>query len=124
MTREQIGTVEILLDRVYPRYAATDDTPASGGDVYVEAGVWPVYRGDDGLIYWEMAGTLSRRRADFERIGDSMFLGRTWDEPTDDGEVIFRSKAFTRAEFIEFLRTDPVVVGGRREKRLVFEVVL
>lgn len=124
MTREQIGSVNILLDRVYPRYAGTDTTPASGGDVYVEAGVWPVYRGDDGRIYWEMSGTLSRRRADFTKIDGGMFVGRTWDEPTGDGEVIFRSMAYTRDAFIEFLHTDPVVVGGRREKRLVFEVVL
>jgi len=117
--RTQIGTVEILRDRVYPRFPETD----SDQTVYVEAGEWPVYRDDRGNIYWEMTGKPSRRRGSFQSLGDGMYMSTEWDELLDDEDIIFKSKAYTRDEFIDFAENHPQTQPGDAQ-RLIFKVRL
>lgn len=116
--RTQVGTVNILRERTYPR--SPDE--ASNELVTVEPGLWPVYRDDDGSIYWEMAGELLRLRGELESLGDGMLLERRRVEPSGE-QVIFRSKSFTLDEFIDFVATDPVTLDGP-ERRLSFNVEL
>lgn len=120
--RRQIGTVELLLDRVYARTAGQDPSDPDAELVYVEAGMWPVYRDGD-KIYWEMSGVLSRRRVAVCDLGDGAFGVSANDEPSGN-EVIFTSRKFTPGEFIDFVHNDPIVVGGRRERRLIFNLVM
>lgn len=121
--RKQVGTVNILEPRVYPRRPRKPDEQLTTADefVQVDAGTWPVYRNDaDGLIYWEMEGELLKIESTFESLGDGMFMARQ--KPTPQGQlVIFQSVAFTLDEFTTFFTTDPAVVEGP-EKRLVFHV--
>jgi hypothetical protein len=123
MTRTHIGSVNILQERVYPRYPVTPPRELTTADefVSVDTGKWPVYRGDDGLIYWEMEGELIKIESTFEDLGDSMFMSRQRAVP-QGSRVIFRSTAYTDAEFSRFCTTDPLVVGDDSVRRLVFEV--
>jgi hypothetical protein len=121
--RTLLGTVEILEPRLYPRYPSrstpeiTSNTPL----VQVDAGKWPVYRGEHGLIFWEMEGELMKIEHDFRSLGDGMFLSRP--EVRSQGElVIFPSLTFTDEEFAEFRETDPLVVGDDSVRRLVFNL--
>lgn len=122
--REQIGSVNLLEERVYPRYPVNGERQLTTRDefVTVDAGVWPVYRGDDGRIYWEMEGELTRVEPTLENLGDGMYMSRN--KVTRGSRVIFHSRTYTRDEFRSFLATDPLVVGDDSERRLVFEVVL
>lgn len=117
--RDRIGTVNLLQERTYPR---VPDVETTDEVVVVDPGLWPVYRGDDGKIYWEMAGELRQLRGELESLGDGMYLGRRWVESSGN-QVIFQSKSYTRDEFIAFITTDPVALEGP-EQRLVFEVVV
>lgn len=123
--REQVGTVNILQPRVYPRYPRKPEERLTTADEFaqVDAGTWPVYRNDtDSLIYWEMEGELLKIETTFESLGDGMFTARQ--KPAPQGQLVtFRSVAFTLDEFITFFTTDPSVVEGP-EQRLVFHVEL
>ena len=125
MTRTQIGTVKILQERVYPRYPVTPPRELTTADefVSVDTGKWPVYRGDDGLIYWEMEGELIKIEPTFQSLGDGMFISRQRAVP-QARRVIFRSTTYTDAEFSRFRTTDPLVVGDDSVRRLIFEVML
>lgn len=124
--REQIGTVNILAQRLYPRYPVMSPGSQLTSDdqiVQVDAGKWPVYRGDDGLISWEMQGELIKIERSFNSLGDGMFMERHKVQP--QGElVIFSSMTFTDEEFAEFRAVDPLVTGDDSVRRLVFEVKL
>lgn len=126
MTRRQVGTVNILRERLYPRFPSKPGKTTMSNDdqpVRVDAGRWPVYRGENGLIYWEMQGELVKFEPYFQSLGDGLFASGTRIEP--QGElVIFKSTTFTEEEFAEFRDTDPAVVGDESERRLVFEVEL
>ena len=123
--REQIGTVNILEPRLYPRYPSKPEKEITTADplVQVDAGKWPVYRAANGLIFWEMEGELVKIENTFESLGDGMFMSRP--RVHVQGElVIFRSMTFTNEEFAEFRASNPLVVGDDSVKRLVFEVEL
>lgn len=124
--RKQVGTVDILEERLYPRYPVKplrSDITTAEQLVQVDAGKWPVYRGENGLIFWEMEGELVKIEQSFESLGDGMFLSRPQVKP--QGElVIFRSMTFTDEEFAEFRASDPLVAGGDSVRQLVFEVAL
>lgn len=126
MTRKQVGTVNILEPRLYPRYPAeTASSTLNTVDqtVRVDAGKWPVYRGENGLIFWEMEGELVKFENSFTSLGDGMFMSRHVVVPQGD-LVIFSSMSFTDEKFAEFRATDPLVVGDESVRRLVFEVEL
>jgi hypothetical protein len=123
--REQIGTVEILTRRLYPRYPdkSTPDITTETPLVEVDAGKWPVYRSDDGVIFWEMEGELVKLEPTLRSLGDGMFESRV--TPQRQGSrVIFSSLTFTDEEFAEFRASNPLVAGDNDVRRLVFEVVL
>jgi hypothetical protein len=121
VTRRQIGTVSILRERVYPRGGSLGPDGEIVDPVAVDPGVWPVYRDDSDMIYWEMTGTLVRRRSAFVNFGDGMFAHQLWDEPTGEGEVIITSMRYTPAGFTLFRTNDPLALPGP-EQRLVFDV--
>lgn len=124
--RKQIGTVNILEPRLYPRYPvkpAPMEIDTRTPLVQVDAGKWPVYRGENGLIFWEMEGELVKIEPTFQALGDGMFTMRQAVKP--QGElVIFRSMTYTEEELAEFRATDPLVTGDDSVRRLVFEVTL
>lgn len=124
--REQIGTVTILEPRLYPRYPvkpAPMKIDANVPLVRVDADKWPVYRAENGLIYWEMEGELVRIENTFQSLGDGMFMLHP--EARSQGElVIFRSMTYTDEEFTELRASDPLVSGDDSVRRLVFEVEL
>jgi hypothetical protein len=124
--REQIGTVNILEPRLYPRYPAKPprlEITTADELVNVEDGWWPVYRDDDGLIYWEMEGELVRIENTFNSLGDGMFMARQELRALRE-RVIFRSMTYTAKEFAEFRASDPLVTGDDSVRRLVFKVTL
>lgn len=114
MEWEQVGTVEILRGRVYP-------IDPHGGDhalstfVFVEPGVYPVYRKFDAYL-WLMRGRINERHA---KIGDGLFEMSNGDKPTGV-EVQFPSQTFGAEQFAEF-RADPICQPGP-EQRLVFTI--
>lgn len=118
--RRQIGTVNLLVGRVYALNDGEDPADPTVKRAYVEAGVWPVFRDRD-EIYWEMTGqrsTLDGRIADY---GDGLFGVSTYDVPTDE-KVTVRSRKFSSVDFIDFVHNDPIVVGGRHARRLIFNM--
>lgn len=123
--RKQVGTVEILEPRLYPRYPIRPAREITTADelVNVDSGLWPVYRDDNGVIYWEMSGDLVKIEPVFESLGEGMFMSRN--RLKYQGEtVIFKSVTYTPEEFAEFRSTSELVVGDDSVKRLVFEVEL
>lgn len=67
-TWEQVGTVEVLRARVYPLDPTSDSVLRT--TVYVEPGVYPVYRKCD-AYRWMMSGKVNERN---EKIGDGLFV--------------------------------------------------
>jgi hypothetical protein len=110
-TTVQIGTVEILAARVY-------DAPG-GGSALVEPGVYPLVSEDDGRIRWLMRGRRStRHQPKLEPLGDGMFLGTPgYDDPQGD-MIDVPSRAYTRAEFREFVTDSPLVREDDPAQRL------
>lgn len=122
MTRINVGTVEILRERIYSRSGKLGPNDEILDPVLVETGLWPVYLDDDGSVYWEMTGTPVHRVSDFISLGDGMFMTGAVDKPTGEGEVIFKSLRFASIhEFRDFVKTDPTTRPGV-EQRLVFDV--
>lgn len=119
--RTQIGTVELLQERVYPRYPIRDQQLTTATPfVEVGPGLWPVYRQDEtDLIYWEMSGVSITLEPTFRSMGDGMFT--TYNDVVRGDTVTFRSRTFTPDEFDEFRTTDPTVLPGDGQ-RLVFDV--
>lgn len=124
--RKQVGTVNILEPRLYPRYPMKpprSEITSADELVNVEDGKWPVYRGENGLIFWEMEGELVKIENTFESLGDGMFRARPSVKALRE-RVIFRSMTFTDEEFAEFRANDPLVAGDDSVRRLVFDVTL
>ncbi len=107
----RIGAVQVLRPRIYA-------TPG-GDDVLVEPGAYPLVRDADSRIYWVMRGQSSTRiRPRWDDLGHGMFAVRAgWDEPADE-DLVVTSKAFTPAEFCEFLASDPTCQEGAPGQRL------
>jgi hypothetical protein len=108
--REQIGTVEILRDRVYPLNTGQDISDPRIPSVLVTPGDYPLYR-ELGEIYWEMQGHITKPR--METVDDGLFLVRQGHEPSDETATI-TSNRFGAKEWESFL-VDPQVPS-----RLVF----
>ena len=110
---QAVGSVEILVDRVYP----LDPECRCDGrrTVYVQAGSYPVYRDFD-AYFWVMTGRINARG--FFKIGDGMFAMISGDSPVGP-EISVCSKRFGVEDFAEFQATDPACVEGP-SRRLVF----
>jgi len=99
---ERIGTVEILVARVYPLDAEMGHEQLAT-TVFVKSGVYPLYRIFD-TRYWMMTGNVNSRG--FTRFGDGMFGVREYDAPDDGPEVIFPSRRFGPDEWRDLLADD------------------
>jgi hypothetical protein len=123
--RQQVGTEKILEPRVYPRDARQNVSDPNAELVSVDTGVWPVYRDDDGGIYWEMAGKVSRVESRVQTLGrsaDAVTFGLSFVDVPTGYDVIFKSSTFTLGEFARFL-SEPIAREGA-EQRLIFTLHL
>lgn len=114
-TWQPIGTVEILVDRVYPIDPNARETDRT--TVWVPAGAYPVLRKAD-AIRWMMTGRLNER---LSKLGDGLFAIHDADVPTGP-EVRFSSPTYGVEAFREFL-SDPLSRPGDSQ-RLRFSVDL
>lgn len=110
---EQIGTVEVLVFRVYP-IDPTNNAPTLT-EVGVAPGTYPVYRRFD-AIRWMMTGRINERHA---KLGDGLYEMGGGDKATGP-EVTFSSPVFGMEEFQKFLAEDICKPGPAQ--RLVFSV--
>ena len=112
MNHREVGTVEILRERVYPLDPNTGDSPVAS-TVVVAPGVYPLWRVAD-ATYWMMSGHLNS--GGFDKIGDGLFVMRAGDG-ADGPQVTFPSRRFGPDEWAAFL-ADPSCVEGDPEQRL------
>lgn len=108
---EQIGTIEILRDRVYKMDAECHClTPTT---VVVRSGMYPIYR--DGIsTFWTMSGKLDMSGP--WRMGDGMFSMSPGGTMPSDIEVQFPSKRFGPDEWADLLTEDTFVEGHPNQR--------
>lgn len=94
---QEIGTVEILVDRVYPIDPLHSGLGPST-EVIVPPGIYPVYR-KGGSYSWAMRGRINGRS---ENLGGGLMVVGGDDEPTGL-EVQFPNRTFSSSEFEELL---------------------
>jgi len=113
MSIEQIGTVRILVDRVY--------IDSNGEDVYVSPGTYPVIK-EDAAYFWRMTGRPSQVVATrIEKIEPGLLLVHPGggDYITSPEYVEVDSRRFSLREFRAFINDDPACRDGDGQ-RLVF----
>lgn len=110
---EQVGTVEILVARVYPLDPETADHP-SATLIFVAPGRYPLHR-DFNAYYWMMTGTISRRNG--IKLDDGLFMMGGPDGPSDSPEVSFPSPRFGLEQWAD-LTAEPVCTEGHPCQRL------
>lgn len=113
---EQIGTVDILHQRIYTLDPHADVTDLHAASAVVEPGTYPVYR-DGQSIYWMLTGRLNQRGS--HQVGSDMFLLHLHDKPGEQ-EVRFRSPRFTRHDLTAML-AEPFCTEGP-DQRLRFHL--
>lgn len=114
----QVGTVEILRQRIYPIDPNNIGTLRT--EVVVEPGVFPVYRKFDAYL-WLMTGRLNERH---EKISDGLFAMHGGDVP-GGLSVIFPSPTFGVEQFAEFLSEEMCQEGpGQRLRFKISEGVV
>jgi hypothetical protein len=97
-TGTTIGTVEILIQRVY---ALDPDTPDPHLEAVVEAGTYPLYD-CGGAKFWLMEGTINM--GGVQRMGDGMFIAAAGGADVhSDIPVRFPSKRFGPDEWAALL---------------------
>lgn len=107
---EHVGTVEILIARVYSLDPQNRDITAT--EVVVEPGEYPLFH--DGYTYiWTMDGVLN---GNFMRRGDGLFIGGPSDIATNL-HVTFPSRAYGPDEWKELI-SHPTVREGHKEQRV------
>lgn len=111
---EQVGTVELLRERIYPLDPQTADHMLSTS-VVVPAGIYPVYR-DVMAYYWMMTGRINARGT--PKIGDGIFSVVCRDEATGP-VVIFPSMRFGPRQFTTFM-AEPTCIEDHPDQRLRF----
>jgi hypothetical protein len=111
---EQVGTVEVLSDRVYPLDPTSGDSVLRT-TVFVEPGVYPVYRKAD-AYRWVMSGRINERQ---EKIGDGLFVLHPGDNPSGQ-EVTFPSQTYGPEQLADLLAESICQPGP--EQRLRFEL--
>ncbi len=110
----QVGTVEILRDRVYPLDPTSEGPLATS--VYVEAGTWPLYQ-RHGVTRWLMTGRINERH---EKIGDGLFMFHSENDNPVGLEVRFPSRAYGPEQLAE-LMAEPLCQPGP-DQRLRFTI--
>jgi hypothetical protein len=107
---KKIGTIELLVLRVYPLDARnqTDDKT----EVIVAPGEFDLYQEVD-TFFWMMRGEINSRG--FYKLGHGIFSMNSEDASTGI-EVVFPSAKFSREDFAQLL-IDPVWTEGHPEQR-------
>lgn len=121
--RQQVGTVNILEPRVYPRDPGQNVGDPRVETVSVNTGLWPVYL-DGGELYWEMSGHVTHLESRVQQLAlgpGLLTFGLSFSDVPTRHEAIVRSKSFSLVEFGAFLTTDPTVQPGV-EQRLLFDL--
>jgi hypothetical protein len=113
---EQVGTVEILVTRVYVLDAETAEHPLATS-VVVGPGTYPLYRDFD-AYYWVMTGRINARGS--TKIGDGLFMLGQGDAATGP-EVMFPSTRFGLEQWTSFT-AEPVCTEGAPAQRLRIRV--
>ncbi|MBF6393866.1 hypothetical protein IU443_28465 [Nocardia farcinica] len=104
----QVGTVEILNERVYPLDANSD----RGSEVFVPPGTYPVYRDCD-TFFWVMTGRINGRGC--YKIGDGLYELNPGDSARGP-KVQFPSPTFGADAFAHFLANDPICQEGPTQR--------
>ncbi|SIJ02095.1 Uncharacterised protein [Mycobacteroides abscessus subsp. abscessus] len=111
---QEVGIVEILLDRVYPIDPLHTGLGPST-EVIVPPGVYPVYR-KGGSYSWVMRGRINGR---CENLGGGLMVVGGDDEPTGL-EVQFPHRTLSSSEFDELLASPECQPGARH--RYIFRL--
>lgn len=112
MDAKQIGTVEILMDRVY--YL---DPTVNGMQVFVPPGVYPLYEYGD-TRFWLVEGQLNARNLN---LGDGLIVMKPYDDPVAGFTVRVPSKLFGPDDWEAFLKL-PMCQEGHPAYRLRIRV--
>ena len=110
---ERVGTVEVLRDRVYPLDPTSDSTLRT--TVFVEPGVYPVYRKAD-AYRWLMTGRINERN---EKISDGLFVLHGGDNPVGQ-EVTFPSSTYGPEQLADLMAESICQPGP--DQRLIFRL--
>ena len=111
---DQVGTVEILRQRIYP--IDPHNTGPLRTEAVVEPGVFPVYRKFDAYL-WILTGQLNERH---EKIGDGLFSMHSGDIP-GVLQVTFPSPTFGAEQFAELLAEEMCQDGPDQRLRFVID---
>lgn len=111
-TPVKVGTVEILVTRVYPLDPKNESEDAT--TVLVSPGTYDLYQEFD-TYFWLMTGLINRRG--LRMIGDDLWMGTFQDESTGIG-VVFPSRQFGEREFQEYVGSDPQCAEGHTNQRM------
>lgn len=113
MNVKQIGTVEILVGRVY-RLDPLSHAGGLGLDVIVPPGICPLYEMDDHTRFWSVEGQLDGRNM---RLGDGLFVMTGFDVAIKGLTVRTITKPLGPTEW-DTLLNHPVCQDGDPEQRL------
>lgn len=112
----QIGVVETLRQRIYPRY---EDSGVGFADdtVIVDPGVWPLFYNEHaGTIHWVMDGFVNDPFEEIDRTEDSaLFIMHGGDYANRNKPVTIDSPKFSVVDFSE-LRIDEVAQPGPSQR--------
>jgi len=112
-TRVQVGTVEVLRNRVFPMPGST---LGAAETVLVEPGVYPVFT-EGGLVYWEMNGRINHVEAETCMVsgkpGDSLNVMSVEDAPSDTPQKT-TSRPITVAKFRAMVACEEALPEDRR----------
>lgn len=112
----EIGSVEILVDRIYPINSA--DRSIGRPTVVVFAGTYPLHF-EDGYYFWRMTGV--RNKGGVQVISKGLFTISAGDVVSDE-TIEVDSHKFTPTEFVDFMANDPVCKKDHVEHRLNFNL--
>lgn len=116
---DRIGTVEVLVVRIYPSDPDKGWTDGDDG-VAVKPGGYPVLR-RDGHVWWEMHGRTNRREVVTQDLPhEGMFTLTAYDRPGLRRTTV-RSPLYDAEDFAALL-TEPVATEGHPEQRLRFHL--
>lgn len=107
---EKIGTVEILVTRIYPLDAKNLSKDRT--EVIVSPGTYDLYM-DHEARYWMMTGKVNLRG--FHKIGDGMFMGVPFDKSSDI-EVVFPSDRFGPRAWNDLMASPEWQEGDPRQR--------
>lgn len=107
---KQVGTVEVLVSRVYPLDPSTMDPSTFA---VVEPGVYPLYELGDAR-FWVMDGTLNV--GGLQKIGDGLLISTPHDEASNVA-VKFPTRSWGPKQWKEFV-AEPTAQEGHKDQRI------